>query len=82
MGHPMPLKNATEISFVLKCFVEEWGSNQVVVAVPVDWKTDGGPSSLGEVQLEYSTLDTVVVAVEHSHGFVSMQMQWNGLMAA
>lgn len=78
----MQLKNATEISFVLKCFVEEWGSNQVVVAVPSCWKNDTSPTSLGEVQLEYSTLDAVVVAVEHSHGFVSMSMQWNGSMAA
>lgn len=78
----MQLKNATEISLVLKCFVEEWGSQQVVVAVPACWKNSESPRSLGEVQLEYCTLDSVVVAVEHSHGFVSVSMRWDGSMAA
>lgn len=81
-GYKMERKNASEISFVLKCFVEEWGSKQVVVAVPRCWKGDDSPMSLGDVQLEYSTLDTVVVAVEHTHGFVSVSMHWDGSIAA
>lgn len=78
----MQLMNANEISLVLKCFVEEWGVKQVVVAVPQCWKDNDSPGSLGEVQLEYSTLDTVVVAVEHSHGFHSVSMRWDGEMTA
>lgn len=76
------LRNATEISLVLKCFVEEWGVKQVVVAVPQCWQEDDSPHSLGDVQLEYSTLDTVVVAVEHSGGFHCVSMQWDGQMTA
>ena len=49
---------------VLKAYVEEWGPENVIVAVPEHW-SDYSTNSLGRVRLEFATSDTVSIRVEY-----------------
>ena len=49
---------------VLRTFVEEWGPENVIVAVPEEWR-QYNTSSLGQVRLEFSTRSCVSVRVEY-----------------
>lgn len=48
---------------VLRAYVEEWGPENVIVAVPKHWRAFCG-NSLGKVRLEFVTEDMVSIRVE------------------
>ncbi len=77
----LTLKNADEISLVLRCMVEEFGGRNVYVSVPASWESSGGPRSLGEVKLHYANVDNfVTVSVLHEGSVFDIRMCWNGRM--
>jgi hypothetical protein len=42
---------------VLRCFIEEWGPDNVIVNVPRVWQDDVEVSSLGRVRLAFENED-------------------------
>ena len=49
---------------ILRTYVEEWGAENVIVAVPEEWR-EYNTASLGQVRLEYGTNTSVSVRVEY-----------------
>jgi len=59
---------------VLKPYVEEWGPDAVIVSVPRAWR-DVGRDSLGKVRLEFNTVNSVSIAVEHWSGRICFKVE-------
>lgn len=57
-------KDEERLCQVLKAYVEEWGPENVVVAVPRHWK-EYSANSLGKVRLEFGTDTVVSIRVEY-----------------
>lgn len=49
---------------VLKTYVEEWGPENVIVAVPEQWR-EYNTSNLGQVRLEFGDQACVSIRVEY-----------------
>lgn len=50
------------ICHVLRAYVEEWGPENVTVALPTEWENPN--YSLGPTKLEFTTQSTISVRVE------------------
>ncbi len=56
-------EDEARLCLVLRCFIEEWGSNNVAIQVPKCWSTLGG-SRIGRVPLTYETEAAIVIRVD------------------
>lgn len=73
---------AAEISLVLKCFIEEFEPQNVLVTVPAAWRSRTSPDSLGRsrVRLQYLERESNVVTINviHDGGAYTRRLIWDG----
>ncbi|HEY9774119.1 MAG TPA: hypothetical protein V6C81_09970 [Planktothrix sp.] len=55
-----------KICSVLKAFLEEWGSENIVVALPREWARYG-TESVGGVRFEFSTDNKIAIRAEYNN---------------
>jgi hypothetical protein len=66
-------RDEERICQVLKAYVEEFGPEHVVVALPRAWQNPG--YSLGPTRLEFTTSDTIDVRVEYGTVHLNYQVE-------
>jgi hypothetical protein len=48
---------------ILRCYIEEWGPENVVVGLPRSWSRYVSAENIGRVRLSFETDDTVCIQV-------------------
>lgn len=63
MSWKISSEDEARLCLVLRCYVEEWGSDNVTVLVPGQW-SGVGVGAIGRVRLVYGTEDAIVIRVD------------------
>lgn len=58
---------------ILKAYVEEYGPEHVIVALPAHWQND--EYSLGAVRLEFTTVDSIEIRVRYESIAINYELE-------
>lgn len=72
--NPSPSIEQLNVCRVLRAWIEEWGVQNVVLALPASWQDFCTTEDFCGMQLEFCTDSTICVHIEHSGGRLNYEV--------
>ena len=80
--NPSPSIEQLNVCRVLRAWIEEWGTQNLVLALPASWRDLCTTEDFGGLQLEFCTDCTICVHIEYSAGRLNYEVPADRLWEA